>query len=96
MTFLGDAELEENVTVGAGVITCNFNGENVYKTMIHAGVFIGSGTNLIAPVSIGTNATIGSGSTITDDVPPDKLTLARSRQITKDEWTGPKNHNEEQ
>jgi len=96
MTYLGDAELEENVTVGAGVITCNFNGENVYKTLIHAGVFIGSGTNLIAPVSIGANATIGSGSTITDDVPPDKLTLARSRQFTKDEWAGPKNHSEEQ
>lgn len=88
MTFLGDSVLGDNVTVGAGSITCNYDGATTHKTIIENDVFIGSGTNLIAPLNVGKKATIGSGSTITDDVPPEKLTLARKRQVTVQNWKG--------
>lgn len=90
MTFIGDAELAANVTIGAGSITCNYDGKTTHKTIIEGNTFIGSGTNLIAPLKVGEGATIGSGSTITEDVPKDKLTLARNKQITIDGWAGPK------
>jgi bifunctional UDP-N-acetylglucosamine pyrophosphorylase/glucosamine-1-phosphate N-acetyltransferase len=91
MTFLGDSVLGDNVTIGAGSITCNYDGATTHKTTIESDVFIGSGTNLIAPLNVGRKATIGSGSTITDDVPPDKLTLARERQVTVQNWKGVRN-----
>jgi bifunctional UDP-N-acetylglucosamine pyrophosphorylase / glucosamine-1-phosphate N-acetyltransferase len=84
LSFVGDADLSENVTVGAGTVTCNHNGVTTHATKIGKNAFIGSGCNLIAPLTIGNNAMIGAGSTITHDAPADKLTLARSRQVTKE------------
>lgn len=90
LTFVGDANLAKNVTLGAGTTTCNHDGVNTNSTIIEEGAYVGSGSNLIAPLSIGANATIGSGSTITDDVPEGQLTLARSRQVTVKNWKRPK------
>ena len=87
LAFIGDAKLERNVTIGAGSITCNHNGVGVSRTEIKAGAYVGSGCKLVAPLSIGENATIGAGSTITRDAPAGKLTLARSRQVTVENWT---------
>lgn len=81
-TFIGDAKLANQVTVGAGTITCNHNGIGINQTLIGQGVYIGSGCNLVAPLSIGNGAIIGAGSTITEDVPASKLVIARSRQAT--------------
>jgi bifunctional UDP-N-acetylglucosamine pyrophosphorylase/glucosamine-1-phosphate N-acetyltransferase len=89
LTYLGDASIGKDVNVGAGTITCNYDGVNKSQTHIEDGVFIGSGSMLVAPVRIGARATIGAGSTITQDVPADKLTLARSRQVTIDSWARP-------
>ena len=86
LSFIGDATLEAGVTIGAGSITCNHNGAGATRTEIKAGAYVGSGCELVAPLSIGENATIGAGSTITEDVPAGKLTLARSRQVTVDDW----------
>ena len=88
-TYLGDATVGEKVNVGAGTITCNYDGVNKWRTEIGAGAFIGSGAMLVAPVKIGAGATIGAGSTITKDAPDDKLTLARSKQLTLDGWKRP-------
>ena len=89
-SFVGDADLAENVTIGAGTITCNHDGIRVNRTTIEDGAYIGSGCNLIAPLKINANSTIASGSTITEEVPGDTLTLARSRQVTIENWKGPK------
>jgi bifunctional UDP-N-acetylglucosamine pyrophosphorylase/glucosamine-1-phosphate N-acetyltransferase len=89
LTYLGDATVGEKVNVGAGTITCNYDGANKWRTEIGAGAFIGSGTMLVAPVTIGAGATIGAGSTITRDAPADKLTLERSKQLTLDGWRRP-------
>ena len=89
LAFIGDATLGKDVTIGAGSITCNHDGVGVSRTEIKAGAYIGSGCELVAPLSIGTNATIGAGSTITQDVPARKLTLARSRQVTVENWVRP-------
>jgi bifunctional UDP-N-acetylglucosamine pyrophosphorylase/glucosamine-1-phosphate N-acetyltransferase len=89
LTYLGDATVGEKVNVGAGTITCNYDGVNKWRTEIGAGAFIGSGTMLVAPVKVGAGATIGAGSTITKDTPDDKLTLERSRQVTIDGWKRP-------
>jgi bifunctional UDP-N-acetylglucosamine pyrophosphorylase/glucosamine-1-phosphate N-acetyltransferase len=89
LTYLGDATVGERVNVGAGTITCNYDGANKWRTEIGAGAFIGSGTMLVAPVKVGAGATIGAGSTITRDTPDDKLTLERSRQVTIDAWQRP-------
>jgi len=86
LTYLGDATVGEKVNVGAGTITCNYDGVNKWRTEIGAGAFIGSGTMLVAPVKVGAGATIGAGSTITRDTPDDKLTLERSKQVTIDSW----------
>jgi len=86
MTFIGDTYIGKNVTIGAGTITCNHDGVGIQETYICDDAYIGSGSILIAPVSIGANATIGAGSSITLDAPPEKLTLARSRQLTIDNW----------
>jgi len=89
LTYLGDATVGEKVNVGAGTITCNYDGVNKWRTEIGAGAFIGSGTMLVAPVKVGAGATIGAGSTITRDTPEDKLTLERSKQVTIDAWKRP-------
>jgi len=90
-TFIGDSLLADNVTIGAGTITCNHDGIEINQTVIEQGAYIGSGCNLVAPLNIGAGATIGAGSTITQNVPAAKLTLARSIQITVHEWARPKN-----
>jgi bifunctional UDP-N-acetylglucosamine pyrophosphorylase/glucosamine-1-phosphate N-acetyltransferase len=84
LTFVGDAVLGKSVTLGAGTITCNHNRLGSARTVIGDGAYIGSGTELVAPVSIGEGGTIGAGSTITHDTPPGMLTIARARQITID------------
>jgi bifunctional UDP-N-acetylglucosamine pyrophosphorylase/glucosamine-1-phosphate N-acetyltransferase len=89
LSYIGDAELGKDVNVGAGTITCNYDGANKYKTVIEDGVFIGSDTQLVAPVRVGKNATIGAGSTITKDAPEDGLTLSRSKQTFIEDWRRP-------
>ena len=89
LTYIGDAEIGEKVNVGAGTITCNYDGANKHKTVIGDGAFIGSGVELVAPVEIGAGATIGAGSTITKDAPPGELTLSRGKQATIPGWKRP-------
>ncbi len=83
LSYIGDARVGKNVNIGAGTITCNYDGKNKFKTVINDEVFVGSNVNLVAPVTIGKKVLIAAGSTITDDVLPNKLTIARARQITK-------------
>ena len=90
LSFVGDAELAENVTIGAGTITCNHDGIGVNRTTIEEGAYIGSGCNLVAPLKVNANSTIASGSTITEEVAGDTLTIARSRQVKIKNWKGPK------
>lgn len=89
LTYLGDAVVGARVNVGAGTVTCNYDGVNKSQTHIDDGAFIGSGSMLVAPVRVGARATIGAGSVITKDTPPDKLTLERSKQVTIDGWQRP-------
>jgi len=84
LTYVGDSELGIDVNIGAGCVTCNYDGFNKHQTVIEDGVFVGSGTMMVAPVTLGANSLVGAGSTITDDVPPDALALGRGRQINKD------------
>lgn len=86
LTYLGDAEIGENVNVGAGTITCNYDGVQKHKTVIEDGVFVGSDSTLVAPVRVGKGAYIGAASCITEDVPADALAIGRARQIVKDGW----------
>ena len=79
-TFLGDACLEDNVTIGAGVVTCNYDGTKTVQTTFGANAFVGSGSQLVAPVEVGADTIIGAGSTITKDIPDDTMAIARSRQ----------------
>jgi len=90
LSYLGDSEIGKDVNIGAGTITCNYDGANKFKTIIKDGAFIGSDTQLIAPVTIGVNATIGAGSTITKDTDDDTLTLSRSLQKSVKGWERPK------
>jgi bifunctional UDP-N-acetylglucosamine pyrophosphorylase / glucosamine-1-phosphate N-acetyltransferase len=86
LTYLGDATIGENVNIGAGVITCNYDGTHKHPTVIGDGAFIGSDSQLVAPVSIGRGAFVAAGSSITQDVPAESLGIARSRQENKDGW----------
>ena len=95
LSFVGDANLEENVTLGASTITCNHDGVGINKLSIGEGAYIGSGCNLVAPLKIEPYATVASGSTITENVPGDKLTLARSKQVTVENWKGPKHRRDD-
>jgi bifunctional UDP-N-acetylglucosamine pyrophosphorylase / glucosamine-1-phosphate N-acetyltransferase len=88
--FVGDADLAEHVTIGAGVITCNHDGVGINRTIIEQGAYVGSGCNLVAPLKINANAMIAAGSTITKEVSADTLTIARSRQVKIENWQGPK------
>ena len=89
LTYIGDAEIGSGVNVGAGTITCNYDGVNKHKTEIGDGAFIGSNVNLVAPVKVGKGATIGAGSTISKNVPGDGLTVARARQKDVEGWIRP-------
>jgi len=89
LTYIGDAEIGTGVNVGAGTITCNYDGVNKHKTTIGDNVFIGSGVELVAPVEIGKGATIGAGSTITKPAPDEQLTLERAKQMTVKGWKKP-------
>jgi len=89
LTYVGDTTIGRHVNVGAGTITCNYDGANKHRTIIGDNAFIGSGVMLVAPVSIGAGATIGAGSTITKDAPDDQLTLERGKQTTVAGWKRP-------
>ncbi len=89
LSYVGDTTMGSDVNIGAGVITCNYDGANKHQTTIEDGAFVGSDTQLIAPVTIGKNSTIGAGSTITKDTPENQLTLSRSKQITMKTWQRP-------
>lgn len=90
LSYVGDTEIGDGVNIGAGTITCNYDGANKHKTVIGDGAFIGSNTALVAPVAVGTGATIGAGSVITKDAPPDQLTVARGRQVSITDWQRPR------
>jgi bifunctional UDP-N-acetylglucosamine pyrophosphorylase/glucosamine-1-phosphate N-acetyltransferase len=90
LTYLGDTDVGSNVNIGAGTITCNYDGANKHKTIIKDGAFIGSDTQLVAPVTVGENATIGAGSTITRDTEDGELTLSRTEQKTVKGWQRPR------
>jgi bifunctional UDP-N-acetylglucosamine pyrophosphorylase/glucosamine-1-phosphate N-acetyltransferase len=89
LTYLGDSDVGSKVNVGAGTVTCNYDGANKHRTTIGDGVFIGSGSMLVAPVTVGEGATIGAGSTITKDAPAGQLTLERSKQVSLPGWKRP-------
>jgi bifunctional UDP-N-acetylglucosamine pyrophosphorylase/glucosamine-1-phosphate N-acetyltransferase len=90
LSYLGDAVIGEGVNIGAGTITCNYDGVNKHQTILEDGVFVGSDSTLVAPVTVGKGAYIGAGSCITDDVPADALALGRSRQVNKPNWAAEK------
>jgi bifunctional UDP-N-acetylglucosamine pyrophosphorylase / glucosamine-1-phosphate N-acetyltransferase len=90
LTYLGDADIGEGANIGAGTITCNYDGVHKHPTRIGKRVFVGSDTSLVAPVTVGDGAYIGAGSCITKDVPADALAVARGRQFTKEGWAAAK------
>jgi len=89
LAYVGDARIGERVNIGAGTITCNYDGVNKHETVIDDDAFIGSDTQLVAPVRVGRGATIGAGTTLTHDAPEGRLTLSRTRQATVDSWKRP-------
>jgi bifunctional UDP-N-acetylglucosamine pyrophosphorylase/glucosamine-1-phosphate N-acetyltransferase len=89
LAYIGDATIGRNVNVGAGTITCNYDGANKFRTVIEDDVFIGSDTQLVAPVTVGRGATLGAGTTLTRDAPPDMLTISRVRQSSVPGWKRP-------
>jgi bifunctional UDP-N-acetylglucosamine pyrophosphorylase/glucosamine-1-phosphate N-acetyltransferase len=86
LSYLGDTEVGEAANIGAGAITCNYDGVHKHVTRIGKGAFVGSDSTLVAPVTIGDGAYIGAGSCITKDVPADALAVSRARQVTKEGW----------
>jgi len=93
LTYLGDAEIGEGVNIGAGTITCNYDGVHKHKTIIEDGVFVGSDATLVAPVTVGKGAYIAAASCITEDVPADSLALGRAKQVVKEGWATAKRAN---
>jgi len=89
LSYIGDTDMGRGVNIGAGTITCNYDGVNKFRTIIEDDVFVGSDTQLVAPVTIAKGTTIGAGSTITRDTPAHKLTLSRPKQVTLDSWKKP-------
>lgn len=89
LAYVGDADVGKRVNVGAGTITCNYDGANKFRTVIEDDVFIGSDTQLVAPVTVGRGATLGAGTTLTKDAPPDTLTLSRAKQLSVPGWKRP-------
>ena len=96
LTYLGDAEVGDGANIGAGTITCNYDGVSKFRTQIGKRVFVGSDTTLVAPITIGDGSYIGAGSCITKDVPPDALAVGRGRQITKEGWAAARRAKREQ
>ncbi|HLQ03090.1 MAG TPA: bifunctional UDP-N-acetylglucosamine diphosphorylase/glucosamine-1-phosphate N-acetyltransferase GlmU [Burkholderiales bacterium] len=94
LAYIGDSEIGKNVNVGAGTITCNYDGANKHRTIIEDDVSIGSDTQLVAPVRVGKGATLGAGTTLTKDAPPGELTLSRVKQTTVPGWTRPEKKEE--
>ena len=88
LSYLGDSQIGEGVNIGAGTITCNYDGVNKHVTTIESGAFIGSDSTLVAPVTVGRGAYVGAGSCITEEVPPDALAIARQRQVVIKDWAG--------
>jgi bifunctional UDP-N-acetylglucosamine pyrophosphorylase/glucosamine-1-phosphate N-acetyltransferase len=86
LTYIGDAHIGANANIGAGTITCNYDGFDKHHTEIGEGAFVGSNSALVAPVRVGAGAYIGSGSVVTEDVPADALRVERAEQTTKDGW----------
>jgi bifunctional UDP-N-acetylglucosamine pyrophosphorylase/glucosamine-1-phosphate N-acetyltransferase len=89
LSYIGDADLGENVNVGAGTITANYDGVNKHRTVIGAGSKTGANSVLVAPITLGANVTVGAGSTLTKDVPSGSLALGRARQLVREDWRGP-------
>ncbi|WP_407278970.1 bifunctional UDP-N-acetylglucosamine diphosphorylase/glucosamine-1-phosphate N-acetyltransferase GlmU [Aromatoleum evansii] len=89
LAYVGDADVGQRVNIGAGTITCNYDGANKFRTIIEDDVFIGSDTQLVAPVRVGRGATLGAGTTLTKDAPPEQLTVSRAKQITIAGWKRP-------
>ena len=89
LSYIGDSEVGRNVNVGAGTIVCNYDGANKHRTVIEDDVFIGSGTQLVAPVRVGRGATLGAGTTLTKDAPAGELTLSRVKQVSIPDWERP-------
>ena len=88
LAYIGDATIGKKVNVGAGTITCNYDGVNKHRTVIEDEAFIGSDTQLVAPVTVGKGATLGAGTTLTKDAPPNQLTVTRAKQISLN-WQRP-------
>ncbi len=86
LSYIGDSEVGEEVNIGCGCATVNFDGRNKNRTVICDGAFIGCGVNLVAPVKVGKDAFVAAGSTVTEDVPENALAIARSRQVNKEDW----------
>ena len=89
LSYIGDSTVGSRVNIGAGTITCNYDGANKHRTIIEDDVFIGSDTQLVAPVTVGENALVAAGSVITSDVPDDALAIARGRQVLKEQRKNP-------
>jgi bifunctional UDP-N-acetylglucosamine pyrophosphorylase/glucosamine-1-phosphate N-acetyltransferase len=89
LAYVGDATIGSRVNVGAGTITCNYDGANKYRTVIEDDAFIGSDSQLVAPVTVGRGATLGAGTTLTRDAPPGQLTVSRPRQVSIPGWKRP-------
>lgn len=89
LAYVGDATIGSRVNIGAGTITCNYDGANKFRTVIEDDAFIGSDSQLVAPVTVGKGATLGAGTTLTKDAPAGKLTISRTKQITLDSWVRP-------
>ncbi|CPO74709.1 UDP-N-acetylglucosamine synthesis bifunctional protein [Bordetella pertussis] len=89
LAYIGDADIGARVNVGAGTITCNYDGVNKHRTVIEDDAFIGSDTQLVAPVRVGKGATLGAGTTLTKDAPAGQLTISRARQSTIEGWKRP-------
>jgi len=89
LAYVGDAKIGARVNIGAGTITCNYDGANKHQTVIEDDVFIGSDSQLVAPVTVRRGATLGAGTTLTREAPPDALTVSRARQVTVAGWTRP-------
>jgi bifunctional UDP-N-acetylglucosamine pyrophosphorylase/glucosamine-1-phosphate N-acetyltransferase len=89
LAYVGDADVGSRVNIGAGTITCNYDGANKFRTTIEDDVFIGSDSQLVAPVTVGKGATLGAGTTLTKDAPAGKLTISRPKQLTIENWKRP-------
>ena len=95
LSYVGDAELGENVNIGAGTITCNYDGVNKHKTNLGDNVFVGSNSTLVAPIKVADGSFVGAGSTLTNDVPKDALAVSRAKQRNIDGWKRPTKNNKE-